>query len=102
MLREHTTALANAIEPCLNQVATALLEKNLISLDVISKILETTGVPSIDKARRLVTNLQYSLKSLSECGSSDQYLIDICRVLHSQGDNALRGIANSIQQNLGK
>ena len=99
VLREHTTALTNAITPGLNEVAAALQEKNLISLKVKCKILQTKGVSPNDKAEQLVNNLQLYLRGNL---SPDKYLIDLCQVLHSQGDNTLREIANSIQQNLGK
>ena len=99
MLREHTAALINAITPCLNLVAVALQEKNLISLDVKGEMLQTTGVTPKNKASQLVTNLQFSLEGHP---SPDKYLIDICQVLHSQRDNTLREITNSIKQNLGK
>ena len=99
MLREHAIALTNAITPCLNQVATALQAKNLISLVVKGKILQTTGVSPIDKARQLVCNLQFSLRGYP---SPDKYLIDVAQVLHSQGDYTLTEIANSIQLSLGK
>ena len=99
MLREQTTALINAITPCLDKVATALQQKDLISQDVIGEILPKTCVPSIKRARQLVTYLQLSLKGHP---SPDKYLIDVCQVLCSQGDNALRKVAISIKQNLGK
>ena len=99
MLREHIPDLTNAITPCLNQVATALQAKDLISLDVKSRLLQTTGVSPNDKAGQLVDNLQYYLRGNP---SPDKYLIDVANVLHSQRNNTLREVANSIQQNLGK
>ena len=99
VLREQITALANAITPCLNEVATALQKEELITQDVIDSILPTTGVPPKDKARQLVANLQFSLRAQPR---PDKYLIDVCQVLHNQEDKTLREIANSIRQNLGK
>ena len=95
MLREQATALTNAITLCSNQVAIALLEKDLIS----GKILPTTGVPPNDKARGLVTDPQFSHRGQPR---PVKYLSDACQVLHNQEDKTLGEIANSIQQNLGK
>ena len=99
MLREQAAAMTDAITPCLNQVTIALQAKGLITLDVKSKILETTGVSSKDKAGQLVNNLQLSLRGHPR---PNKYLIDVARVLHNQGDETLREIAILIQQNLGK
>ena len=99
MLREHASALTNAITPSLNQVTIALQAKNLISLDVKDRIFQTTSMSPSDKAGQLVHNLQFSLRGNL---SPVKYLIDVCHVLHTQGDNTLTGIAISIQQNLGK
>ena len=99
MLREQATALTNAITPCLNQVTIALQAKGLITLDVKSKILETTGVSPKDKAGQLVNNLQLSLSGHPR---PDKYLIDVAQVLHNQGDETLTEIAILIHQKLGK
>ena len=99
MLRKQTTALINAITPCLNQVATEMQRENLITLDMIGRVMPVTGLSPIEKARQLVTNLQFSLNGHP---SPDKYLMDVCKVLCSQGDKTLREIVESIQQNLGK
>ena len=99
MLREHITALTYAITPCLTQVAAALQEKKLISLDDKSRILQTTGVSPNHRAGQLVDNLQSYLRGNP---SPVKYLVDVANVLHSQGNKTLTEIAISIQQNLGK
>ena len=70
----------------------------MITLEQMSAV-QTLAIPEFTRACKLVGNIQISLQGSLH---PDQYLIEFCKVLKSQGDNVLIEIATSMLQELGK
>lgn len=100
ILRRHSSQLIKAISNNLSLVTNELFSASLISSDLRSDILTTTGVSNYDKSTKLVMAIETELETRLEVSNRDQYLTGVCHVL--QQHQTLKSIATAILQQLGK
>lgn len=100
ILRRHSSQLIKAISNNLSLVTNELFSASLISPDLRSDILTTTGVSNYDKSTKLVMAIETELETRLEASNRDQYLTGVCHVL--QQHQTLKSIATAILQQLGK
>lgn len=100
ILRRHSSQLIKAISNNPSLVANELFSASLISSDLRSDILTTTGVSDYNKSSKLVLSIETELEARLEVSNQDQYLTGICHVL--QKHQTLKSIATAILQQLGK
>lgn len=100
ILRRHSSQLIKAISNNLSLVTNELFSASLISPDLRSDILTTTGVSNYDKSTTLVMAIETELGARLEVSDQDQYLTGICHVL--QQHQMLKSITTAMLQQLGK
>ena len=101
LLRAHFADLTSAIAPVLPQVTNSLYAAGLIPHQTKEKMSVKGVSTDYEKAMELLTVIQQQLKARSY--KSDQYLVDICRVLIIQQQHqTLNDIVTSMLQQLGQ
>ena len=100
LLRTHSADLTSAIAPVLYRVTDSLCAAGLIPHQTKEKMLLQGVKTDTHKAMELLTVIQQQLKARSS--KSDQYLVDICRVLIQQQHQTLNDIVTSMLQQLGQ
>lgn len=99
VLQCHSSKLTDAISGNLSLVINELCSASLISRHKKSEILTPPGLSSYDKSTNLVLFIESELEASP---NPDQYLTDICHVLNRQQHQALKSIATTMLQQLGK
>ena len=100
LLRTHSADLTSAIAPVLYSVTDSLCAAGLIPHQTKENMLLQGVKSDTHKAMELLTVIQQQLKARSS--KSDQYLVDICRVLIQQQHQTLNDIVTSMLQQLGQ
>uniref|UniRef100_A0A1X7TKU9 Death domain-containing protein n=1 Tax=Amphimedon queenslandica TaxID=400682 RepID=A0A1X7TKU9_AMPQE len=98
ILQKYSAKLTKAISANVDDVAKALFAKDLITQGTREYVVTAVGVPTADKADRVMTDVMGQAEaSLDE----RQYLTDVCNILIQQGA-AMKQIGNVMLTELGE